>query len=159
MVYAACAALAGALALGGGCKNAQRMNAGASAAQAAAPTVVVRTASGRMVPFRVELARTEDERERGLMYREQLAPDAGMLFLFERSAPLTFWMKNTFIPLDMIFIDSDRQIIGIVENAEPRTLTARRVEGSAQYVLEIGGGVSAKLGVQAGSIVDFRDFQ
>ena len=112
-------------------------------------------AGGRSVPFRVELARTAAEREQGLMYREQLAADAGMLFIFERPSPLTFWMKNTFIALDMIFIGADRRIVGIVENAEPRTLTARRVDGLAVYVLEINGGLSAKLGIQAGAQVDF----
>ena len=77
--------------------------------------------------------------------------------VFEQPGPLTFWMKNTLIPLDMIFIGSDRHIVGIVENAEPQTLTGRRSGGVAQYVLEINGGFCAKLGVQIGSEVDFRD--
>jgi uncharacterized membrane protein (UPF0127 family) len=152
-----CAALGGALLPLPACKNSQRLGPSAPAALAGAPAVVVRTAAGRAVSFRVELARTEAERAQGLMYRQQLAPDAGMLFLFEESSPLTFWMKNTFIPLDMIFIGSDRRIVGIVQNAEPRTLSGRHVDGSSQYVLEIGGGVSAKLGIAAGDEVDFRD--
>ncbi len=154
----------GALAPGAGCKNSQRMSAGTSAgtssgtsaaADAVTARVTVAVAGGRSVPFRVELARTSAEREQGLMYREQLAADAGMLFIFERPGPLTFWMKNTFIALDMIFIGADRRIVGIVENAEPRTLSARRVDGLAEYVLEINGGLSAKLGIQAGARVDF----
>ena len=146
-----------ALALGAGCKNSQRMSPGASAAEAASEqaSVSVAVAGGRSVPFRVEVARTEPEREQGLMYREHLAPDAGMLFIFERPSPLTFWMKNTFIPLDMIFIGADRRVVGIVENAEPRTLTARRVPGLSRYVLEINGGLSAKLGIQAAAAVAF----
>ena len=80
-----------------------------------------------------------------------------MLFLFEKPAQLMFWMKNTLIPLDMIFIGADRRIVGIVENAEPQTTTGRRVEGPSQYVLEINGGFAAKLGVTAGGEVDFRD--
>jgi uncharacterized membrane protein (UPF0127 family) len=143
-----------ALALGGGCKNSQQMSAGTSAAGAVAARVSVSAAGGRSVPFRVELARTPKEREQGLMYRERLAPDAGMLFVFERSGPLTFWMKNTLIPLDMIFIGSDRRIVGVVENAEPGTLSSRQVDGSSKYVLEINGGLSAKLGIQAGAAVD-----
>jgi uncharacterized protein len=123
-------------------------------ATAPAASVVVIDTPERKVPFRVELARTEEERERGLMYRDHLAPDAGMLFLFERPSLLTFWMKNTLIPLDMIFIGQDRRIAGIVAEAEPQTLTPRRVEALSQYVLEIGGGLAARLGIAAGQRVD-----
>ena len=122
-------------------------------AAAVAPTVSIQT-DARRVTFRVELARTSEERERGLMYREHLAPDAGMLFLFERPSLLTFWMKNTLIPLDMIFIGADRRIVGIVASAEPQTLTARRVDDVSQYVLEVGGGVAAQLGIHAGQLVE-----
>jgi uncharacterized protein len=140
---------------GAGCKNSQRMSAGTSAAaDAVAAQVSVSVTGGRSVPFRVEVARTSPEREQGLMYRDRLAADAGMLFVFDRPAPLAFWMKNTFIPLDMIFIGGDRRIVGIVENAEPRTLSTRRVEGLSKYVLEISGGLSAKLGIQTGAAVD-----
>ncbi len=121
-----------------------------------APTVVV-PATGRDVTFRVEVARTPPEHERGLMYRSHLDADAGMLFLFDRPQALTFWMKNTLIPLDMLFIDSDRKIVGIVENAEPQTLTSRRVDAPAQYVLEIGGGLAARLGFRPGATVEFHD--
>jgi uncharacterized membrane protein (UPF0127 family) len=153
------AALGCALLLTAACKNSQRMSAGASAAQALSAVVAVPGAAGRMVPFHVEVARTPPEREQGLMYRDRLAPDAGMLFVFERSAPLTFWMKNTFIPLDMIFIGADRRIVGIVENAEPRTLTSRRVPGDSKYVLEVNGGLCATLGIRAGAEVDLHDVQ
>ena len=90
------------------------------------------------------------------MYRNHLDPDAGMLFIFDREAPLTFWMKNTFIPLDMIFIDDDRRIVGIVEDAVPETETPRRVQGESRYVLEIGGGLSRRLGIGKGGQVDFE---
>jgi uncharacterized membrane protein (UPF0127 family) len=151
------AALACALLLTPACKSSQQVSPGASAARPLASKVVVHAEGGRPILFRVELARTPAERELGLMYRERMAADAGMLFLFERSSPLAFWMKNTFIPLDMIFIGSDRRIVGIVENAEPRTLSSRRVDESSQYVLEINGGLSAKLGIRAGATVEFRD--
>ncbi|HVR64852.1 MAG TPA: DUF192 domain-containing protein [Polyangia bacterium] len=120
------------------------------------PTVVV-PAAGREVTFRVELARSPEEHERGLMYRGHLDPDAGMLFLFDRPSALTFWMKNTLIPLDMLFLDGDRKIVGIVENAEPQTLTSRRVPLPAQFVLEIGGGLAARLGIRPGATVQFHD--
>jgi hypothetical protein len=79
-----------------------------------------------------------------------------MLFISEIAAPQVFWMKNTLIPLDMIFIGADWRIAGIVENAEPQTLTAREVAAPSQYVLEIGGGLSARYGIRAGQLVDFQ---
>jgi uncharacterized membrane protein (UPF0127 family) len=65
-------------------------------------------------------------------------------------------MKNTLIPLDMLFIDSDRRIVGIVQNAEPQTLSGRSVGLPSQYVLEIGGGLTGKLGIRAGQVVEFQ---
>jgi uncharacterized membrane protein (UPF0127 family) len=129
--------------------------AGTAATTPAGPFVILH-ADTRALPIRVELARTEAQRERGLMYRNHLDPEAGMLFVFDHDGPLTFWMKNTFIPLDMIFIDRDKKIVGIVDNAEPETETPRRVVGESRYVLEIGGGLSRRLGVSPGSIVDFQ---
>jgi uncharacterized membrane protein (UPF0127 family) len=155
-VVLACGLLLGSGLGAAGCKNSQRMSPGASAAQAAPAQVSVSVAPGRDVAFRVELARTSAEREQGLMYRTQMASDAGMLFIFEQSSELVFWMKNTLIPLDMIFIGRDRRVVGIVENAQPETLTARRVDGLAQFVLEINGGLSAKMGIQPGAMVTFN---
>jgi uncharacterized membrane protein (UPF0127 family) len=119
------------------------------------PTVTIDTGE-RKVPFKVELAITPSEQERGLMYRERLDPDAGMLFISDSPRHHVFWMKNTLIPLDMIFIGADWRIAGIVENAEPKTLTSREVPGISQYVLEIGGGLSARYGIHAGQLVDFQ---
>lgn len=127
-----------------------------AATDASAAAEVILHVGARAIPIRVELARTEAERERGLMFRNHLDPDTGMLFLFPRPGPLTFWMKNTLIPLDMIFIDGARRIIGIVEEATPETETPRRVEGDSQFVLEIAGGLSKRLGVTSGSEVEFR---
>ncbi|HVU50896.1 MAG TPA: DUF192 domain-containing protein [Polyangia bacterium] len=142
---------------GGACKNSagQRQTASAGPSEAAASTVVVDTGE-RQITFRVELARTEPEREKGLMFRDKLAPDAGMLFLFERPSVQTFWMKNTLIPLDMIFIGADRTIVGVVADAQPLTLTARSVGEPSQYVLEIGGGLAARLGIHGGARVEFH---
>jgi uncharacterized membrane protein (UPF0127 family) len=141
----------------GACRNGRSAAApgGAVAAVPSGPVVVLH-AEGRLLPIRVEVARTEAERERGLMYRNHLDPNAGMLFLFDHDAPLTFWMKNTLIPLDMIFIDRDKRIVGIVDNATPETETPRRVDGESRYVLEIGGGLSHRLGVSPGSTVEFQ---
>jgi uncharacterized protein len=106
--------------------------------------------------FKVELAVQEHERQRGLMYREALAEDEGMLFLFEEMGPLSFWMKNTWIPLDMLFIDDDLTVVGIVENAEPMTTTPRAPGGHSRFVLEVKGGLSQQLGMQAGQKVRFE---
>jgi uncharacterized membrane protein (UPF0127 family) len=147
----------GCLVAGTVCKSSggQRQTASAAPTDAVASAVEIDTGA-RRVTFHVELARTEPEREKGLMYREHLAPDAGMLFLFERSSVQTFWMKNTLIPLDMIFISPDYKIVGIVNDAEPQTLSVRSVGEPSQYVLEIGAGLSARLGFRAGQPVTFH---
>jgi uncharacterized membrane protein (UPF0127 family) len=137
------------------CKSGEGQGGAAAAPAPVAPTATVDTGE-RRIAFRLELARTPAERERGLMYRDYLAPDAGMLFVFDREEPQVFWMKNTVIPLDMIFIGGDRRIVGIVADAEPQTLSPRRVNGLSQFVLEIGGGLSAKLGLRAGQTVALR---
>ena len=128
---------------------------GRSSARASDPTVVVQ-ADGRPVPFRVEVALTPDEHARGLMYRSHLDADAGMLFVFPEPAVQRFWMKNTLIPLDMIFITPDLRIAGIVANAQPETETERMVPARSQYVLEIGGGLSQRLGLHAGEPVELH---
>ncbi len=120
------------------------------------PRVVVETADGARHAVTVELARTERERAKGLMDRASLAEDAGMLFLFDESSVHAFWMKNTLIPLDMIFISDDGTIAGIVERATPRTLTERSVGKPSRYVLEVNGGWSASHGIRPGDRVRFE---
>jgi uncharacterized membrane protein (UPF0127 family) len=105
------------------------------------------------IPFKVELAVTDAEQQRGLMFREHLESDAGMLFVFDRDSVHTFWMRNTLIPLDMLFIGADKKVVGIVENAEPRTEIGRSVGIPSRYVLEIGGGLSKHYGFGAGQTV------
>lgn len=104
--------------------------------------------------IQAEVAQTPDERATGLMFRRTMPANDGMLFAFEEAGTQCFWMKNTLLPLDMIFIGGDRRIVGVVSNAEPLTLTARGVEEPSQYVLEIGGGLAARLGIQAGQPID-----
>jgi len=139
------------------CKNNGQRAGTTSAPVAPAPSATVSIgAEQRKLTFHVELALTSDEQTRGLMYRQSLAPDAGMLFVFDRQSVHAFWMKNTLIPLDMLFIGTDKRIVGIVANAEPQTETARSVGIPSQYVLEIGGGLSGQLGIRAGQLVDFQ---
>ncbi len=119
------------------------------------PRVVVETAAGGRHAVTVELALTGAEQERGLMFRRALAEDAGMLFVFHEAAPRTFWMKNTLIPLDMLFIDDAGVVAGIVRDAEPLTLTPRGPGPGvdARFVLEVPGGWAARHGVEPGARV------
>jgi uncharacterized membrane protein (UPF0127 family) len=122
-----------------------------------AARVIVETRSGAHHAVTVELARTDAERARGLMERRELAPDAGMLFLFEETAEHPFWMKNTLIPLDMIFISDDGRISGIVARAVPGDLSPRTAGGPSRYVLEVAGGWAEAHGVAAGDRVRFEN--
>lgn len=103
--------------------------------------------------FTVEVAKTEQERATGLMYRKELAEGRGMLFDFSPEQPVSMWMKNTFIPLDMIFIRSDGRILRIAENTEPHSEKIIPSGGLAKGVLEVIGGTARKYGIQAGDRV------
>jgi uncharacterized membrane protein (UPF0127 family) len=117
---------------------------------------VVETAAGGRHAVSVEVARTDAERARGLMHRRRLAPDAGMLFLFEKTAIHAFWMKDTFIPLDMIFIGEDGRIVGIVRRAAPGDLSPLGPGAPSRYVLEVNGGWAEARGVAVGDRVRFE---
>jgi uncharacterized membrane protein (UPF0127 family) len=119
--------------------------------------VVIETRAGARHVVSVEVVRTDAERARGLMERRELAPDAGMLFLFEETAEHPFWMKNTLIPLDMIFLSEEGRVLGIVARATPGDLTPRSAGGPSRYVLEVAGGWSAAHGVAVGDRVRFED--
>jgi uncharacterized membrane protein (UPF0127 family) len=122
----------------------------------AEPKVVISTREGRETVFQVEVADTPAKRELGLQYRKELAADRGMIFLFPAPSVQSFWMKNTPLPLDMIFIGSDRKIVGIVEQTVPFSLDSRSVPAASQFVLEINGGLSKRLGIRAGDSVRFE---
>ncbi len=120
------------------------------------PEVVLATRAGDQ-HVKVEIARTDDEKHRGLMYRQTLAPGRGMIFLWPSPEPLKFWMKNTYIPLDMIFIGADKHVVFVEENAEPLTLQSRGPDEDSQFVLEVPGGWSRTHGVERGVAVKFVD--
>lgn len=103
--------------------------------------------------FTVEVVDTPESRARGLMYVQELADDAGMLFDFKEVRPVSFWMRNTFIPLDMLFIEADGTILNIHVNARPHDTTSIPSAGPVQFVLEIPGGRSVELGIEAGDQV------
>lgn len=107
------------------------------------------------IDFYVELADDDNERAMGLMYRKQMDEDAGMLFIFPNSQPRAFWMKNTLIPLDILYFDNNRKLINISENTPPCKNTTTRCPNypskrPAKYVLEINAGLSKKHGFKAG---------
>lgn len=124
----------------------------------AQPKVTITTKAGRQLSFQVEIADTPAKREMGLQYRRELAADRGMIFLFPLESRQSFWMKNTPIPLDMIFVNRERKIVGIVEQTVPFSLDPRSVEGVSQFVLEINGGLSKRHGIRAGDAVRFEGF-
>ena len=115
--------------------------------------LVLHTATGNY-PFNVEVVDTDATRAQGLMYRQELADDAGMLFDFKQEQRVSFWMRNTFIPLDMIFVDAKGVVKNIHVNARPHDPTGIPSDGPVQYVLEIPGGRSVAIGLKPGDTMD-----
>ena len=109
--------------------------------------------------FAVELATTPDEQSLGLMFRDSLPDDRGMLFIFPREGMRSFWMKNTRIPLDIFYFDAGLRLVSVSENARP-CRTARCPSypsaGPARYVLELNAGKAAELGVQPGDLLELH---
>ncbi len=105
---------------------------------------------------RVEIANTDESRTRGLMFRRELPPDRGMLFVFPSTAEHGFWMHNTLIALDMIFLGEDRTVIGVI-TAAPQTDTARSVHAPSRYVVEVSAGEAAAHAVGPGTSAVFID--
>jgi len=121
-------------------------------------SLVVVVAGGREIKFDVELALTEIERARGLMFRKQLGPYEGMLFDFQREAPVSFWMKNTLIPLDMIFIAADGTVRHVHANAVPLSTESIPSQFPVRGVLEINGGSARLLGIKPGDRIRHEIF-
>ena len=109
--------------------------------------------------FAVEIADDAAERERGLMFRDELAPDRGMLFIHEREEDQAYWMKNTKIPLDILYFDHDRRLVSVQQRVPPCSLGDRcppfPSEGPALYVLELNGGTVESMGVKPGDELKF----
>jgi uncharacterized protein len=123
---------------------------GARAANLEALEIV--TAAG-VVPFSVEVMRTDEELQKGLMFRKELPEGRGMLFDFRPERPVSMWMKNTLIPLDMIFIQGDGRIIRIAENTEVESEKIIPSGGPVRGVLEVIAGTAKKLGIKPGDRV------
>lgn len=153
---------AAALLATGGCKVEMPANTpvadteGATRSAAGLEIVPLTITSGsRTHRFRVEVARTSEQQSQGLMYRERLAPDRGMIFPFDPPRPASFWMKNTPNSLDLIFIGTDGRIESIAADAVPFSLENLRSVGTVAGVLEIAGGRAAQLKLQTGDRVQW----
>jgi len=119
--------------------------------------LAIETAAGAQ-QFAVELALTSEQRMQGLMYRQRLPADAGMLFLYPAARPVSMWMKNTLIPLDMLFIGDDGRILQIAERAIPGSTATISSLQPARAVLELNGGTAARLKIRVGDRVLYRTF-
>ena len=120
-------------------------------------TLEIATATG-VRAFAVEVVANDEERQKGLMFRKELPEGNGMLFDFKVEAPVSFWMKNTYISLDMIFIRADGRIASIAENTEPQSERLVPSAGPVRGVLEVIAGTARKLGIKPGDRVAHRIF-
>jgi uncharacterized membrane protein (UPF0127 family) len=151
-------ALVGAIACSTGGKRDDGVTMPPNAEPAHAAQVHIATPRGS-VTVDVEVVSKGPDIEKGLMFREHLGADAGMLFLMGYEKDWAFWMHNTLIPLDLIFIRRDMTIAGIVPNAEPKTDLLRKVGDRSLYVLEVNGGYTASKGVTANAKVWFDNVE
>jgi len=119
--------------------------------------LVIETAKGKF-PFDIELALSSPQMMQGLMFRRALAADAGMLFDYGSPQPIAMWMKNTLIPLDMIFIANDGKVVDFHERAVPMSLDTIETKVPARAVLEVNAGTVARLGIQVGDTVHHVSF-
>lgn len=122
--------------------------------------LVILGRDGRRHAFRVEVADTDAARAQGLMYRREMPADQGMLFDYGAGQPqeVAMWMKNTFIPLDMLFIRRDFTIANIAERTVPHSTASIFSDGPVRAVLELNGGATARLGIKAGDTVQHARF-
>ena len=117
------------------------------------------TSNGSRYNFLVEVARTEEEKKIGLMFRKTLAKNAGMLFLYKREALRLMWMKNTFIPLDILFIDKKGVIKRVVKRTVPHSLATISSRQSVLAVLELRGGITSSLDIKKGDRIEHPAFK
>lgn len=144
------------------------LSAGTALAQMTDPTgpqptlpqekLVIVGRDGTAHTFQVEMALSPQQQETGLMFRKEVAPDAGMLFDWERAQNSEMWMKNTLVPLDMVFINPDGTIRSIAENTVPRSLATIDSRGPVRATLELAGGITAKDNIRVGDVVQQRIF-
>jgi uncharacterized membrane protein (UPF0127 family) len=122
-------------------------------------TLQVATPSARVHTFKVWVADDFKRRARGLMFVNRLADDEGMLFIYEQPQEVSMWMKNTFIPLDMLFVDTGGKVIRVVENTVPHSLETISSQGLALGVIELKGGTAKRLGIDTGARISHPAFR
>jgi uncharacterized membrane protein (UPF0127 family) len=115
--------------------------------------LTIEKANGDRIAYKAELATEPEQQEYGLMYRRELAADRAMLFVYQHPQIITMWMKNTYIPLDMIFFDDNNRIVNIVTNAEPLNLKTLSSVVPALGVIEVNAGDVARHGIRLGDVV------
>jgi len=113
----------------------------------------IATPDARLHPFNIWVADTNERRARGLMFVRHLDADAGMLFIYPASQPIAMWMKNTFIPLDMLFVAADGRVAKVVERTEPQSLKTIESGQPVRAVIELNAGTARKLHIAAGARV------
>lgn len=119
-------------------------------------SLTIITKDGAKHKFNIEIMDNDETRAKGMMFREEIAPNFGMLFDFQEERQVAFWMKNTLIPLDMIFIAANGEIKNIHVNAMPQDLTAIPSDEPVRFVLEIAGGRSVELGISKGDRLEYK---
>lgn len=120
--------------------------------------LAIQTKTGRH-EFRVEIARRPKQQAQGLMFRRRIAADAGMLFIYRSAEPVSMWMKNTFIPLDLVYIDRTGRIVGFHQRAVPQSLEVITSKKPVRAVLEVNAGTAARLQIAVGDKVLHPAFQ
>lgn len=118
-------------------------------------SLAIETASG-VHRYRVEVAETPAQQARGMMFRRSMARDTGMIFPMEPPRPAAFWMRNTYVPLDIIFLSPDERVLNIAADAQPLTETTRPSKGVAGAVLELKGGEAARIGLRPGDRIRWK---
>ncbi len=112
--------------------------------------------SGELIrEIRLEVADDQAQRAQGMMYRKSVPTDTGMIFLFDEEAPQSFWMKNTYVPLDIIFVSADKKIVNIHQNTTPLSEQRYPSTAPAKYVVEVAAGYTAAYGINPGDEIDF----
>lgn len=135
-------------------KPTQKVAAPAVHPESGLPIIPLTVTSGNGAhAFRVEVARTPQEQQKGLMFRTRMGADEGMIFVNDPPRKAAFWMRNTVIPLDIIFIGTDRRVLNIAANAVPYDETPLPSAGVTSAVLELNGGRAAQLGIKPGDVV------
>lgn len=130
-----------------------------SACRTETPKVILQNQNNDKISVSVEVVKTREARQLGLMYRKSLAKKSGMLFIFENEKDHSFTMKNTYIPLDMIFINQSRKITGVVKNTAPKTKGPYSINAPSLYVLEVNAGFCRENGIEKGDSVVFINIQ